>query len=140
MPRFAPRLAFGGWGQDAHRDQRRLRRVVDVLVDTNVELFRENPLLPGLYQAAATLGLRYEHHPNEDELAVGWADVLAVYEQRFGDCKALSAIRVAELRVRHGNAARVELVPRRGVDRWHALARHENGFLEDPSRALGWQG
>lgn len=86
--------------------------------------------IPGLYAA----GVRY-HHPEVEQ----WKDIGAVLRDKVGDCKDLTAWRLAEL-WRMGVHARAEsIVQRYGkVLSFHTFIRFPNGGgTEDPSRILG---
>jgi hypothetical protein len=97
-------------------------------VRANVEYLRRFPRTPALYRS----GVRYRFiRPGAD-----WWLIPDVLTQRWGDCKDLSAWRVAELRVHLGELARVR-VERTAKDTYHAIVERGDGRIEDPSRALG---
>jgi hypothetical protein len=73
-----------------------------------------------------------------------WLDIPNLLRRGYGDCKSLSAWRIAELRMA-GVSARPfirwpesALQPKRRV--LHALVRWPGGKIEDPSLALGMRG
>ena len=127
------RIAFGRWGEDPTLDAVRVREIMEGLTRANEGILRARPWLPRIYSS----GVRYDHRDPHDP----WCDAQAVIENGFGDCDDLAPWRAAELRVRHGIAARVVFTIEQGpvADRWHFIVEHPGGRLEDPSRALGME-
>lgn len=67
-----------------------------------------------------------------------WDTIPALYRRGFGDCKSLTACRIAELRMQHIWATptfRHQADPRSTM--FHILVMFANGTWEDPSKALG---
>lgn len=136
--RYPVRFVFGGWGADPALDAERLRLSVEVLAAANEVLFRRHPATPGVYESRV---FYYRPEPaDEDDDFDDWAVVL---ERGYGDCEDLVAARIAELRVRHGVAARAGF-DRRMVqtakgpqERIHTWVLHPDGSREDIARALG---
>lgn len=85
--------------------------------------------IPGLY----AIRPRY-YHPEIEQ----WKDIGAVLRDMSGDCKDLTAWRLAEL-WRQGVAARAESIVQRNGTRlsFHTFVRLPDGRTEDPSRELG---
>jgi hypothetical protein len=104
-----------------------LQALLECLIAINIAFLRANPATPGLYQS----GVRYGR-------TVLWEPIPALYAARLGDCKSLTAARVAEIRVRGGKAKPVfRFMPRVSGNRdFHILVQTPIGF-EDPSKLLG---
>jgi len=70
-----------------------------------------------------------------------WQDIPTTLDLGYGDCKTLAGWRGGELRAA-GIAARpwIEWRTVEGALRYHALVRHPNGRVEDPSSAMGMHG
>jgi hypothetical protein len=103
-----------------------LRSLLDALIKIDLAYVRKySP--PTLYESGVVYGR-----------TILWEPIPALYDRKFGDCKSLSAARIAELI----NAG----VPAKPVFRWveredggkdfHILVQTLAGF-EDPSRKLG---
>lgn len=78
-------------------------------------------------------------YAEDDDGREEWKDIPETLARGAGDCKDLSAWRIAELRVRVGEWA-VPMVSfeRRGVRvKAHVVVQRADGRLEDPARALG---
>lgn len=114
-------------------DPRTLERLCEFLSAVNEDWLREHPEAPNLYDSGAWYELQPEHW-----LTIPWA--LRMLRLGVGlDCKVLSAWRVAELRVRYGEAARCGwtryLTPDKLV--YHVWVLRADGHKEDPSVLLG---
>lgn len=134
---YAPTLRLWGFASQATRalDFPRMGILLEALAQIDAIELVALPKIPPLYLA----GVRYVG-AGDDEADDSWDDVLTVLERGWGDCEDLAAWRIAELRVRHRIAAAPAFVfteDDRGTQRFHVLVRWPNGFLEDPSRALG---
>lgn len=105
-----------------------LTSLVETLIIADRAYLRDYPNTPPLYQA----GVRYLF--NRDR----WQDIPSCIQRRTGDCKDLSAWRIAELR-EHGEAANVDVQVRQegGLTIYHIRVVRGNGIIEDPSRILG---
>ncbi len=114
-----------------------LQDMLESLVLADVLYLQENPSTPSVYQA----GLVYE--PEE----IGhddWRDIPAVLEHKGGDCEDLACYRVAELRVREGEACKPyitwQLVNSKQYGQftlYHIRVLRKDGSIEDPSKILG---
>jgi len=87
--------------------------------------------LPSVYDVA-----RYKREPRGRE---EWLHAKLVAERGTGDCEDLAAYRAAELRVREGEPARVQVI-RTGARTLHAVVERADGSIEDVARALGMRG
>lgn len=90
--------------------------------------------VPPLYE----LGVRYKREPGAREW---WQTVADNVVEKFADCEDLAGHRAAELRVAgflvgSPYPARAVCI-RTGKRTYHAIVRHPDGHIEDPSRALG---
>ena len=108
-----------------------LQALLECLVNINMAFLRANPATPDLYQS----GVRYGR-------TLLWEPIPALYSARFGDCKSLTAARVAELRVRGTPAKPVFRFRTRpnGARDFHILVQIETqrgAKWEDPSKILG---
>jgi hypothetical protein len=112
-----------------------LRILLDALIAADIAFLRRYPETPGLYMS----GVLYAE---DDEGREEWKDIPATLARGAGDCKDLSAWRIAELRVRAGEEAHPRLTfERRGHRvKFHVTVRRQDGREEDPARALGIQG
>lgn len=82
--------------------------------------------VPALYSS----GVKYRREKPDV-----WSTADICWRRGYGDCEDLAAWRCAELRL-SGVRATVEpkeMRPRK----WHAVVRHPDGRIEDPSRRLG---
>lgn len=104
-----------------------LRVLLDALIRINLSFLRHHPDTKPLYKAGVVYG--------RTEI---WDPIPALYARRYGDCKSLSAARIAEL-VNSGVDAQPSFRwnPRpNGAKDFHILVQTYAGF-EDPSRKLG---
>jgi hypothetical protein len=118
-----------------------LEHLVETLVAMDAAWLLSRPQTPPLYRS----GVRYE--PTYDERAVpgldDWQDVAECLDRGTGTCADLVAWRVAELRVRHRERARVRITvhesrtPRGTHATYHITLWRADGRVEDPSRLLG---
>jgi hypothetical protein len=109
-----------------------INAVLEGLVQGDLAYLKTHPRTPPL----ASCGIRYRFElPGAD-----WWFIPDVLATKCGDCKDLSAWRVAELRF-HGvdPGARV-IVYQTARDIYHAIVERTGGWHEDPSRALGMRG
>ena len=103
-----------------------LRILLECLVSSNLNFLRFHRVKP-LYQA----GVVYDR-------TTVWDPIPALYTRGYGDCKSLSAARVAELRFAGKPAKPVfrwATNPDGGTD-YHILVQTLQGW-EDPSKILG---
>lgn len=107
-------------------DAKALRVMLDALISVNLAFLHANTA-PALYRS----GVRYGR-------TVVWDSIPALYARGFGDCKSLSAARIAEIRHAGGEANPVFRWKRRpdGGKDFHILVMRPDGW-EDPSRKLG---
>lgn len=107
-------------------------RMLDLLVQLNVDYLREHPQTPPLYKS----GVRYRREPIGEEK---WLTIPWVLKFKHGDCEDLATWRAAELQVRVGENARPiwsgRVTPRGRV--YHIQVMREDGSIEDPSAVLG---
>lgn len=113
-------------GSSSIDDARALQVLLEALIALNVVWLERHPEKP-LYQA----GVTYDR-------TVEWEPIPALYARGYGDCKSLTAARIAELRMQGIEARPVfRWMPRHdGQKDYHILVLTPRGF-EDPSRRLG---
>jgi hypothetical protein len=109
-----------------------LKAYLEALIVANLVYLRSNPQTPLLYNS----GVRYAR-------TVEWDSIPDLYARGFGDCKSLTAARVAELRAR-GKVAQPAFrfaVRANGARDFHILVftPEAPGGWEDPSRKLGME-
>lgn len=105
-----------------------VKALLEALIAINVDYLRKNPQTPRLYQS----GVRYDR-------TFWWEPIPAMYARSFGDCKSLTAARVAELRLAGIPAQptfRFFTHPDGSRD-FHILVMLPGGQWEDPSKQLG---
>lgn len=107
-----------------------LRALLEGLIQINRAYLRRYPT-PALYRS----GVVYRR-------TVEWLSIPALYRQRFGDCKSLTAARIAEIRNQGIHAEPVFRwirAPQHNGNNYHILV--DMGVLprkyEDPSKILG---
>jgi len=115
-----------------------LNAALEGLVRVNVAMLiaaiRSGRPVPPLYE----IGIRYKHEPPPREW---WQTVADNLVEKHLDCEDAAGHRTAELRV----AGMIAGIPyparavciRTGPKSYHAIVRHPDGHIEDPSRALG---
>jgi transglutaminase-like putative cysteine protease len=108
-----------------------LRILLEALVAANI-IYRRGigSRAPSLYKSGVTYGRTKV-----------WDSVPDLYERKYGDCKSLTAARVAELRLAGKPAQpvfRFQLNPRSKQKDFHILVRR-GAVFEDPSRELGME-
>lgn len=142
---FMPRIILTAFSseKDRARGERASMRLLDALVDINVDYLLSHPTTPLLYQSGVTYQEQSYDVGQED-----WHEIPAAILAGKTDCKVLAAWRAAELRVR-GIDARPHLLRAgksvhnrlHGIEYgYHVVVRLPNGQLEDPSRVLGMKG
>lgn len=114
-----------------------LQDMLESLVLADVLFLQDNPETPGVYEA----GLQYQ--PEE----IGhddWRDIPSVLDHSGGDCEDLACYRVAELRVRAGEACKpyvswqiVHSKKYGNFTLYHIRVLRKDGSIEDPSKILG---
>jgi hypothetical protein len=98
------------------------------LTRVNEWIYRKSKVkLPSIYAG----GVRYQR-----EVGEVWRHVADVLHEGWGDCEDLACALAGWLRANGDRRARV-VVKRTGPKMTHALVRHGNGKIEDPSRKLG---
>lgn len=107
-----------------------LMAFLEGMVALNCALILEQNL-PSVYEVA-----RYRREAPGREV---WKHAAAVARTGEGDCEDLSCYLAAELRVREGEPARVDVV-RTGQRTLHAVVRRADGTIEDVAKALGMKG
>jgi hypothetical protein len=105
-----------------------LQFLLEALIGINQLYLRRQPGTPKLYNS----GVRYAR-------TVVWDSIPDLLTRRVGDCKSLSAMRVAELR-NQGQQARPVFRfannPQTGTKDFHILVQQGKAF-DDPSKKLG---
>ena len=107
-----------------------LEALLRCLIDLNILWLQVHPYTPPLYQS----GVYYER-------TIIWDTIPALYARGFGDCKSLTAARIAELFM-----AGYHTVPVFRFDTeqygtmFHILVMMLSGLNEDPSKILGMVG
>jgi hypothetical protein len=107
--------------------------LLDTLTQININFLKAHPETPNLYDA----GVRYQEEPPGRE---DWQDIPSTLALKNGDCEDLSCWRAAELRVRHGIAAKPTFIWKMrpsGGYLYHIQVEYPDGRIEDPSRRLG---
>lgn len=108
-----------------------LQALLEALTQANMVFLRRYPKTPSLYQT----GVRYGR-------TQVWDSIPDLVTRRYGDCKSLTAMRIAELRI-HGEKAkpvfRFARNPQTRQKDFHILVQRSKGKVpfEDPSRLLG---
>lgn len=117
-----------------------LNAALEGLVQLNTQLLlaaiRVGRPVPPLY----TLGVRYKRERDRE----WWQTVADNLVEKNGDCEDLAGHRAAEHRVA-GILAGIPyparaICIRTGKKTYHAIVRHPDGRIEDPSRVLGMKG
>jgi hypothetical protein len=107
-----------------------LRAFLEGMVALNCAIILDEDL-PSVYEVA-----RYQREAPGREV---WQHAASVAKSGRGDCEDLAAYRAAELRVRDGEAAVVDVV-RTGARTLHAVVRRGDGSIEDVAKKLGMKG
>ena len=125
---------LGSFGPDPVLNKLILGYLLEALTLVDVAILKRNPDLPNLYDS----GVRYRREPVGQE---DWDDTVELYRIGYGDCEDLCAARSAELRVRHGIAAKpIVKGPKRldnGLMLYHIQVQLPDGRILDPSVKLG---
>lgn len=113
----------------SQEDAEVLNRLLNLLIEVDTVWLKHHPTT-SLYQSGVRYGRTTE-----------WDCIPALYQRRYGDCKSLTAARIAELRKEGRRAAPVFRwkVRKDGGKDYHILLitdSNSEGF-EDPSRILG---
>lgn len=124
---FKVKGAFG-LHSSAIKNAKALEALLMLLTEINCYYLRTRPPVAPLYNA----GVYYSR-------TTVWDSIPALYMRGYGDCKSLTAARVAEL-LTHGYS-RVRPVFRFDRNRrgtmFHILVMYPDGSPEDPSKILG---
>lgn len=113
-----------------------IRGFLEAMVYVNRLTLRALPNFPKLYNS----GVRYQEEPPDTESIV---DMCTVLQRGHGDCAHLACWRVAECIERENDHATLKIdwvVDHRpgSTDRlFHIVVRHQDGTVEDVSKALG---
>lgn len=119
-----------------------LLHLLEALIAANVAHLLEHPTTPWLYDTNVTYrgrlfrGVVYVAEP---DMRDDWQDIPETIERGEGDCEDLASWRIAELRVRSGEAA-IPTIKSAVVGKltvFHVAVQRPDGQLEDPSRVLG---
>ena len=113
-----------------------IKPLCEALVRINTLFLLAHPETPPLYQS----GVRYQNEP-KGQTFEEFAPIPTLLERKWGDCDDLAPWRVAELRVRHKEKARIRVQWKRiGPNKeklFHIVVRRADGTIEDPCRILG---
>ena len=124
--------------------------LIAALMETDVLYLRDHPETLPLADLLRSGAIVFEEDPqgrrppgHED-----WTDIPSTLAMRHdgtrgADDRALAAWRAAELQVRYGVMAHPEFITRNGPDGsllFHAVVKHPDGRIEDPSEGRGWRG
>lgn len=115
---------------DLQRSERATRRLLDFLVQMNLDHLKLYPDTPRIYSS----GIRYDRD-------IHWKDIYACLATGGGDCKSVAAWRVAEL-IHSGEDPKAVCHLKGGPlpgggSRYHVTVKRGNGRIEDPSKILG---
>ena len=136
MPRFVLKIFQGD--HDQKRSLRALFRLLETLVEIDLDYLRAYPETPALYDS----GVTYKEQDG-DLLQEDWHDVPSAIAAKKTDCKVLACWRVAELRQRGVKARPYVLVQPRKLANGttvyynHIQVEWPDGTIEDPSKVLG---
>lgn len=112
---------------------KKLSYLIEALILIDIDELNSYPSIRPLYQS----NIKYEVSDDYDSL---WQDVLTTLEVGTGDCKVLTAWRIAEER-RKGNNPQLQISARYlpdGKQRYHVyMYWPRSGQFEDPSIILG---
>lgn len=116
------------------RSRRAITWLMFGLSQVNREWLETYPGTPELYSSSVLYKL-------EAKTEI-WQDIPTTLARGFGDCEDLACWRIAELQAQGINAMPYLTWRSRGNGSvvYHALVRHPDGLIEDPSRALGMHG
>jgi len=122
---------------DTAMGQMAMDTLAEAFVQINEQWLRTHPETPDLYES----GVRYDLHA---DVQGPWQAIPRLYAMGRGDCEDIAAARTAELRVRHGIAARMcnqhwdHAWDASQEGRWstHWLVCLPDGTVEDPSSRL----
>lgn len=104
-----------------------IERALELLVSLDEIYLRAHPQELPLYKSGIVYGSANK---------IPWFTAPLLYDAKKGDCKDLSALRVAQLRLAGERGAKCYL---KAVNRlqWHVQVQRANGTIEDPSEKLG---
>jgi hypothetical protein len=110
-----------------------IRPILESLVKVN-QLYLLTHHVPLLYES----GVRYQNEPP----GLGYEDfaiIPSVLRRGWGDCDDLAPWRVAELRQRYGEKAKIRIQWKKHPKGklFHIVVRRGSGLIEDPSAKLG---
>jgi hypothetical protein len=130
---FEVRLFSGDSPLEIDRSRRAMLWIMNAIGEINKEYIQTHPETPKLYSS----GVIYNPEKTEN-----WQDIPTTLAKGFGDCEDLAMYRIGELRAQGIKATPYVSWrnPADGGTIYHALVRHANGDIEDPSRALGMCG
>ncbi len=119
---------------ELERSRRAITWQMFALAEINKEWIETYPETPSLYDSGVLYRLE-----NKTEI---FQDIPTTLSRGFGDCEDLACWRIGELQAQGVNAMPYITWRKRGPNRtiYHALVRHPNGSIEDPSKALGMHG
>lgn len=113
-----------------------IKPLCEALVRIDQLYLMTHPETPALYSS----GVRYQNEP-QGQAFEEFAPIPTLLERKWGDCDDLAPWRAAELRVRHGEKAKIRVQWKRigpGKEKlFHIVVRRADGSIEDPSRILG---
>lgn len=133
MRGFTIRLESPGFGSDPAAYAEFVRNGLRNLSMANLYAYRSDPLLPSVYDA----GVEYRREPPGNEQ---FKDVVAVLNDKHGDCEDLACAVAAWRTVRTGELCSPTVTWKPlGKNRWlyHITVTRADGTREDPSKLLG---
>ena len=133
MRGFTIRLDTPGFGSDPAAYAEFVRNGLRNLSMANRHAYQSDPFLPGVYDA----GVEYRREPPGNEQ---FKDVVAVLNDKHGDCEDLSCAVAAWRTVRTGELCSPTVTWKPlGNRRWlyHITVMRADGTREDPSKLLG---
>lgn len=127
--RFSVNLFISREPEEIERSKRAMLYLMEALVRVNMGHLLIRDGIPTLYKS----GVLYRR-----EGAENWKDIPTLMLDAHGDCEDLACWRVAELR--NAGIAASPHIRWRTEGKYHALVKHPDGRIEDPSLALGMGG
>jgi hypothetical protein len=112
-------------GVNPEHNAKALRRLLDLMVQLNLDYLRDHPDTPDLYRS----GVVYAR-------TCWWEPIPAFYERKKADCKSLAPARSA-FRIRAGYKSRPVFRYNAQGQLYHILCEDSELGFDDPSKVLG---